>query len=175
MRRFAMSLLLISAAVGMMAARTASADVLVDQTNLVGVASVAAPAQLSFTATTAQALTLTLTDLKLPAAFGSLQVAVTLGDALVGAAAVSSSGVATLAIPAAAGNYTLYVIGTPNATQGVGFFGVCVAPATSAKSCIANYSFSGSIENPTTVSSSGQSTLNTSFMSSSVAGTYSSA
>jgi len=173
MRRFAMSLLLISAAVGMLAARTASADVLVDQTNLVGVASVAAPAQLSFTATTAQALTLTLTDLKLPAAFGSLQVAVTLGDALVGAAAVSSSGVATLAIPAAAGNYTLYVIGTPNATQGVGFFGVCVAPATSAKSCIANYSFSGSIENPTTVSSSGQSTLNTSFMSSSVAGTYS--
>jgi hypothetical protein len=173
MRRFAMNMLQIFAAVGIMAARTASADVLLDQTNLVGLPSVAAPAQLSFTATTAQALTLTLTDLQVPAAFGSLQVAVTLGDALVGSAAVNSSGVATLAIPAAAGNYTLYVIGTPNAAQGVGFFGVCVAPATSAKSCVANYSFSGSIETPATVSSSGQSTLSTSFVSSSVAGTYS--
>jgi hypothetical protein len=173
MRRFAMNWLLIFAAVGAMAAWTASADVLLDQTNLVGLPSIAAPAQLSFTATTAQALTLTLTDLQVPAAFSSLQVAVTLGDALVGSAAVNSTGVATLAVPAAAGNYTLYVIGTPNAAQGIGFFGVCVAPATSAKSCISNFSFTGSIENPTAMSSSGQSTLNTNFMSSSTAGTYS--
>lgn len=172
MRRFAMRLLAIATALGILTAGTASADVLLDQTNLVGVPSAAAPAQLSFTATSAQALTLTLTDLKVPAAFSALQVAVTLGDALVGSVAVSSSGTATLAIPAAAGNYSLYVIGSPNAAQGIGFFGVCVAPATSAKSCIANYSFSGSIENPTAVSSSGQSTLNTNFVSSSVAGTY---
>jgi hypothetical protein len=173
MRRFATNWLLTCAAVALVAARTAGADVLLDQTNLVGLPSVAAPAQLSFSATTAEALTLTLTDLQVPAAFTSLQVAVTLGDALVGSAAVNSSGSATLAIPAAAGNYTLYVIGTPDAAQGIGFFGVCVAPATSAKSCISNYSFSGSIENPTSVSSSGQSTLNTNFVSSSVAGTYS--
>jgi hypothetical protein len=173
MRRFAMNRLLIFAAVGIMAARTVSADVLLDQTNIVGLAGVAAPAQLSFSATTAQALTLTLTDLQTPVAFGSLQVAVTLGDALVGSAAVNSSGTATLAIPAASGNYTLYVVGTPNAAQGIGFFGVCVAPATSAKSCISNYSFSGSIEDPAAASNSGQSTLNTNFTSSSVAGTYS--
>jgi hypothetical protein len=172
MRRFAMNWLLMLAMVGIVVARTASADVLLDQTNVVGLPSVAAPAQFSFTASTAQALTLTLNDLQIPAAFTSLQVAVTLGDTLVGSAAISSAGTATLAIPAATGNYTLYVIGTPNATQGIGFFGVCVAPATSAKSCIANYSFAGNIQNPTTVSNSGQSTLQTNFTSSSVAGTY---
>jgi len=174
MRRFAINGLLMFAAVGFLAARTVRADVLLDQTNLVGLPTVAAPAQLSFTATAAQAqaLTLTLRDLKEPAAFGSLQVAVTLDDALVGSAAVNSSGVATLAIPAAAGNYTLYVVGTPNTAQGIGFFQVCVAPAANAASCISNYSFGGIIENPNAVSNSGQSTLNTTFMSSSVPGTY---
>jgi hypothetical protein len=104
MRRFCMPMLCIFAAIGAAGSLPAAADVLLDQTNLVAVPGVAAPSQLSFSATTAQALTLTLTDLQVPAAFGSLQVAVTLGDALVGSATINSSGTATLAIPAAAGN-----------------------------------------------------------------------
>jgi hypothetical protein len=172
MRRFATHMLLLFSAICALAGEKAGADVLFDQTNLVGLPTVAAPSQYSFTASTAQALTLTLTDFKIPAAFTSLQVAVTLGDTLVGSVAVNSSGVATLALPAAAGNYTLYVIGTPNATQGFGGFGVCVAPSTSAKSCIAAYSFSGNIETPAAASNTGTSTLNTNFTTSAVPGTY---
>jgi hypothetical protein len=172
MRRFATQMLLFFSAMGAMAGEKASADVLLDQTELVGLPSVAAASQYSFTAATAQALTLTLTDFKIPAAFTSLQVAVTLGDTLVGSVAVNSSGVATLALPAAAGNYTLYVIGTPNAAQGFGGFGVCVAPATSAKSCIAAYSFSGNVETPAAASNSGTSTLNTNFTTSTIPGSY---
>jgi hypothetical protein len=149
----------------------AYADVLLDELNLAGTPSVAPPSEYSFTATTAQALTLTITDFQLPAAFSALQVAVTLGDSLVGSVSVSTGHTATLAIPSAAGNYTLHVIGTPDATQGLGAFGVCVAPATSAAACIAAYSFSGNIQAPATVSTTGTSTLNSNFTST-VAGTY---
>jgi hypothetical protein len=153
----------------------AQAAVLLDETNLVGLPSVAQPSQYSFTAATAQALTVTLTDFQLPAAFTSLQVAVTLGDTLVGSVSVNASThTATLPVPAAAGNYTLYVIGTPAivapSTQGFGSFGVCVAPASNATSCIAADSFSGNIQTPATTST-GTSTLNTAFTST-VAGTY---
>jgi hypothetical protein len=144
------------------------ADVLLDTTALVGLPGAAAPSEYSFSVTTAQAMTLTLTDLKTPAAFGSLEVAVTLGDALVGTATLASP---TLAIPAAAGNYTLHVVGVPDATQGFGSFGVCVAPAASAASCIAAYSFSGSITTPAATSSVGTSPLSTNFTST-LAGTY---
>jgi hypothetical protein len=148
------------------------ADVLVDQVDMVGLPSVAQPSNYSFTAASAQALTLTLTDFQIPAAFASLQVAVTLGDALVGSVSVdATTHKATLAIPSAAGNYALHVIGDPDATQGVGSFGVCVAPATSASSCIAAYSFSGNIQTPSTRSTTGNSTLNTNFTST-LAGTY---
>jgi plastocyanin len=172
MRRFISTLLLVVASVIALMTAPARADVLLDETNLIGLPSVAAPSEYSFTASTAQALTLTLTDLALPAAFSSLQVAVTLGDALVGSATVNpATHTATLAIPAAAGNYTLDVIGTPNSTQGFGSFGVCVAPATSATSCVAAYSFSGNIQTPAATSSAGTSTLNTNFTST-VAGNY---
>jgi hypothetical protein len=125
MRRLKSNLWLVIAWAILLPAAAVRADVLLDQTNLVGVPSVAAPSEYSFTASTAQALTLTLTDLQLPAAFSSLQVAVTLGDTLVGSATVNpATHTATLAIPAAAGNYTLDVIGTPNSTQGFGSFGV---------------------------------------------------
>jgi hypothetical protein len=172
MRRFATQVLLLLSVIGALAGGKARAVTLLDQTELVGLPTVAAPSQYSFTAATAQALTLTLTDFKIPAAFTSLQVAVTLGDTLVGSAAVNSSGVATLALPAAAGDYTLYVIGTPNATQGFGGFGVCVAPAATATSCIAAYSFSGNIQTPAAASNSGTSTLNTNFTTSAVSGSY---
>jgi hypothetical protein len=172
MRRFAASLLMTVALIAALAPRPANADVLLDQTNLVALPSVAAPSEYSFTAGTAQALTLTLSDLQTPAAFVSLQVAVTLGDVLVGSASVdSTTHKATLAIPAAAGNYALHVIGAPDTTQGFGSFGVCVAPATSATSCVAAYSFSGNIQSPATTSSTGKSTLSTNFTST-TAGTY---
>ncbi len=163
-------------AVAVSSAGPARADVLLDETNLVGLPNVAAPSEYSFTASTAQALTLTLTDFQTPLAFGSLQVAVTLGDALIGSAtADANTHVATLAIPAAAGSYTVHVIGTPTGTQGYGTFGVCVSLA-SAASCdasseIAAYSFSGSILTPTPPSSTASSTLDTNF-NSTVAGTY---
>jgi hypothetical protein len=159
-------------ALAILSAPPAHADVLLDQTSIIGIPSVAPPVEYSFTAATAQALTLTLTDLQTPAAFTSLQVAVTLGNALVGSATVDpSTHKATLAIPAAAGSYSLDVIGTPASSQGVGSFGVCVAPATSPTSCVGAYSFSGNIQTPSASSTTGTSTLNTNFTST-VAGTY---
>jgi hypothetical protein len=151
------------------------ANVLLDQVNLVGLPTVAQPSQFSFTAATAQALTVTLTDFQVPAAFTSLQVAVTVGNTLVGQVSVMpGSHTATLQVPAAAGNYTLNVIGTPAivapSTQGSGSFGVCVAPANNATSCIAADSFSGNIQTPSTTPT-GTSTLNTAFTST-VAGKY---
>ena len=151
----------------------ARADVLLDITDLVGIPTVAQPSEHSFTATDAQALTVTLTDFQTPAAFVSLQIAVTLGDVLVGTpiAVDATTHKATLAVPAAAGNYVLHVIGTPDSTQDFGSFGVCVTPAPSATSCVAAYSFSGNIQTPAGVATSGTSTLNTNFTST-VAGVY---
>jgi plastocyanin len=170
-RRAVVRFLLAAAAGAGFAGGAARADVLLDQTSIVGAASVAPPAEYSFTATTAQALTLTLNDIQIPAAFQSLQVAVTLGDSLVGSVAVdATTHKGTLNIPAAAGNYTLHVIGLPDATQNIGSFGVCVAPATSVTSCVALYSFSGNIQTPATAKP-GTSTLNTNFTATS-AGSY---
>jgi hypothetical protein len=148
----------------------ARADVLLNQTNIVGLPTVAAPSKHAFTVTTAAALTVTLQDFQQPAAFGALQVAVTLGDTLVGSASIDASGIATVAVPAAAGNYTLYVVGTPDSTQGFGSFGVCVSlTSDTTHACIANYSYSDSLTTPNPPSSTG--TLNTLFTST-TAGTY---
>jgi hypothetical protein len=166
------ALLLNLVALVLLSAAPAHADVLLDQTNIIGIPSVAPPVEYSFTAASAQALTLTLTDLQTPAAFTSLQVAVTLGNALLGSATVDpSTHKATLSIPAAAGSYSVDLIGTPASSQGVGSFGVCVAPATSPTSCVGAYSFSGNIQTPSATSTTGTSTLNTNFTST-VAGTY---
>jgi hypothetical protein len=151
------------------------ANVLLDQVNLVGLPTVAQPSQFSFTAATAQALTVTLTDFQVPAAFTSLQVAVTVGNTLVGSVSViPGTHTATLPVTAAAGHYTLNVVGLPAivapSTQGSGSFGVCVAPASNATSCIAADSFSGNIETPSPTPT-GTSTLNTAFAST-VAGKY---
>jgi hypothetical protein len=56
--------------VALMAAPTHAA-VLLDEANLVGLPGAAAPSEFSFTVSTPQALTLTLTDLQLPATFGT--------------------------------------------------------------------------------------------------------
>jgi hypothetical protein len=151
----------------------AHADVLLDEAQLIGLPDVASPSEYSFTASDAQALTVTLTDFQTPAAFGSLQIAVTLGDTLVGTGTVDASHAATVAVPAAAGNYVLHVIGTPDATQGIGSFGVCVTrnadPAP--RSCVSAYSFSGNIQTPATASTTGTSTLTTNFTAT-TSGTY---
>jgi len=166
------TLLLNLVALALLGVSPAHADVLLDQTSIIGLPSVAPPAEYSFTAATAQALTLTLTDLQTPAAFTSLQVAVTLGNALVGSATIDpTTHKATLSIPAAAGSYSVDVIGTPTVSQGVGSFGVCVAPATSPASCVAGDSFSGNIQTPSATSTTGTSTLSTNFTST-VAGAY---
>ncbi|MDP8986467.1 MAG: hypothetical protein M3N97_15790 [Pseudomonadota bacterium] len=159
--------------IAVQAAVAVQADVtLLDQSNLIAAAGVAQPSEYSFTTTSAQALTLTLTDLQTPAAFQSLKVAVTLGDALVGSASIDpTTHTATVSIPAATGTYTVDVIGTPDATQQLGSFGVCVAPATSATSCVAADSYSGSILAPTTASTTNASSFQADFTST-TAGTY---
>jgi plastocyanin len=173
MRNILIKCLWALAACAPLLAATAGADVLLDETNLVGLPSVPQPSEFSFTAATAQALTVTLTDFKTPAAFVSLQIAVTLDDAVVGtpAAVNATTHTATVTVPAAAGNYVLHVIGTPDPTQGIGSFGVCTAPTASPTSCIGADSFSGNIQIPATASTTGTSTLNTNFTST-VAGAY---
>src|ERR1700680_1496469 len=127
MRSLLLRLLLSSAAIAPLLAGPARADVLLDQAKLIGLATVAQPSEHAFTATAAEALTVTLKDFQAPATFVSLQVAVTLGDKLVGSAKIDpTSHTATLPIPAAAGDYVVRVIGTPDATQNIGSFGACV-------------------------------------------------
>lgn len=150
------------------------ADTLLDQTSIIAASGVAAPSEFSFTASTAQALVVTLTDDQEPAAFQNLQIAVTLGDTLVGMASVEGSTgltAATVSLPAATGNYTVHVIGTP-ATSGFGSFSVCTAPQATPTACIAADSYSDNIQTPSTTSMTGTSTLNIP-VTSTVAGTYS--
>jgi hypothetical protein len=127
MRSVLLKLMLSAAAIAPLLAGSARADVLLDETKLIGLPTVAQPSEHAFTAAAAEALTVTLTDFQAPAAFVSLQVAVTLGDTLVGSVKVDpTSHKATLPVPAAPGNYVVRVIGTPDATQGIGSFGACV-------------------------------------------------
>ncbi|MGA2399451.1 MAG: hypothetical protein ABSG30_15485 [Steroidobacteraceae bacterium] len=171
--RFLAPLLNAAFVVVLMTASMARADVLFDQTNLVGTSSVAAPVQYSFAESPAAALVLTLTDEQAPAAFTALQVAVTLGDALVGSGTVdATTHTVAVDIPAGAGTYTVHVIGTPNAAQGIGLFGVCVAAASAPSTCIASYSYSGNLYTPSAGSSAPSSALNTTFTTSASAGTY---
>jgi plastocyanin len=152
----------------------AQADALIDETSLVGLPTVAAPSQFSFTASATEALTVTLTDFQTPAAFSNLQIAVTQDDMLVGSATADSSHTAAVAITAAAGSvYVVYVIGTPATTQGIGSFGACVTRNAdpTPRSCVPAYSFSGNIETPAAPNNTGVSTLNTTFAATS-SGTY---
>jgi plastocyanin len=151
----------------------ARADTLLNQTNIVGLQAQAAPSQHAFTDMIAEALTVTLTDFQTPAAFSSLQIAVTLGDTLVGSATVDATHTASVALPAAAGNYTLYVVGTPDTTQGFGSFGACVTRDAdpTPRTCIPAFSYSDSLTTPSAAAASGTSTLNTNFATT-AAGTY---
>jgi hypothetical protein len=175
MRSVLLKLMLSAAAIAPLLAGSARADVLLDETKLIGLPTVAQPSEHAFTAAAAEALTVTLTDFQAPAAFVSLQVAVTLGDTLVGSVKVDpTSHKATLPVPAAPGNYVVRVIGTPDATQGIGSFGACVTrdADTMPRTCVAAYSFSGNIQTPATPSTTPSSALKTNFTST-AAGTYS--
>ncbi|MGO9329114.1 MAG: hypothetical protein ACLQJ0_13475 [Steroidobacteraceae bacterium] len=154
----------------------ARANVLLDETSIVAAPGVAQASEFSFTATTAQALTVTLMDDKAPAVFQSLQIAVTLGDTLVGTAIVDgTTGVtsATVSLPAATGNYEFHVIGTPT-NLGFGSFGsfsVCTALQATPATCIGADSYSDNIQTPSAAATDNQSTLNT-YFTSTVAGSY---
>jgi hypothetical protein len=148
----------------------AVADVLLDATSIFPAATAPAPAEYAFTTTASEALTVTLTDFKVPAAFTDLEIAVTLGDVLVGTAKVDATFTAKVSVPAAAGNYGLHVIGMPDATQGIGSFGVCVTRDSDPATCVAADSFSGNIQLPATPTT-GTSTLTTNFTTT-TAGNY---
>jgi plastocyanin len=152
---------------------SAQADTLLDQTNVVGLPTNAAPSQHAFTDATAEALTVTLTDFQTPAAFSTLKIAVTLGDTLVGNATIDATHAASVALPAAAGNYTVYVVGTPDSVQQFGSFGVCVTRDAdpTPRTCVPDYSYSDSLTTPSTPTSTGTSTLNSNFTTT-AAGTY---
>ncbi len=143
---------------------------LLDATSIFPAATAPVPSEYAFTTTTAEALTVTLTDFKQPAAFTDLEIAVTLGDVLVGTAKVDATFTAKVAVPAAAGNYGLHVIGTPDATQGIGSLGVCVTRDSDPSACVAADSFSGNIQIPA-APTTGTSTLTTNFTTT-TAGTY---
>jgi len=154
----------------------AQGQVLLDETNLVSVPSVAPASEFTFTATSAQPLVVTLKDIQAPAAFQSLQIAVTLGDTLVGTASVDATTGATSAsvnLPAATGTYKFHVVGTPT-SAGIGSFGsfsVCTALQATPTSCIAGDSYSDNIHTPSAAATTNQSTLNTNFTST-IAGSY---
>jgi hypothetical protein len=104
------------------------------------------PPQLSFTIPAAQDLIVTLTDLQIPAALVSANVVITQGAAIVGKAPLAAPATsATVPLPAANGDYTLYVFGVPNADFSVGTFTVCVAPQASPSNCIQSASTAGNI------------------------------
>ena len=159
--------------IGASFAGIAHADTLLNQTNIVGLPTIAAPSQHAFTDATAEALSVTLTDFQTPAAFSSLQIAVTLGDTLIASASVDATHTATLTLPGAAGNYTVYVVGTPDTSQGFGSFGVCVTRNAdpTPRTCVPDYSYSDSLTTPSPPSTAGTSTLNTNFATT-TAGNY---
>jgi hypothetical protein len=128
-----------------------SADPLPPQTQLVAVSGAPPATQETFTIAAVASgsvqpdLVVTFTDLQTPAALSAASVVVTQGASIVGTTALAAAATtATLALPAAVGQYTLRVIGAPGAV-GYGIFTVCVAPKATPTACIADASLSGNI------------------------------
>jgi len=129
-----------------------AADPLPASTQLVAAAGAAPPTQVSFSIpaatppATAQDLVVTLTDLQTPAAVVSAGVVVTQAGAIAASAQLAPPATsATASLPAASGDYTLYVFGVPSASFSVGQFTVCVAPKASPSNCIQSASTAGFI------------------------------
>lgn len=150
-------------------AAVASGNVLLDQTNIIGLPTVAAPVQFSFSV--AGASVVTVTDLAEPAAFVQLEAVLVSNDALVGTPQTVSATTHTASLNiTAAGNYTLYLAGLPSSSQGgFGSYQVCVGLEATPSTCTAQTS--GTLATPSAPSSSDTSTLSTSFTST-VTGTY---
>jgi hypothetical protein len=107
----------------------------------------------------AEDLTITLTDLQVPAPLSSAAAVIVQSGALVAEAALASPATsATATLTGAVGEYTLYVFGEPNSQDSVGTFTVCVAPKSSPSNCIQNASISGNI---TASSSAAHTTVST--------------
>ncbi len=83
---------------------------------------------------------------------------------LIGTESVAVKATSTVAVAATAGStYVVYVIGTPNATQGIGSFGVCVTRNSDTTHLRRHSSFSGNIQTPSAPSKTGVATLDTNF------------
>jgi len=141
MRRAALSLCCITGFAH--AAATSSATpalaVPVQETQLVSAstAAVATPGPESFTIATAADYVVTLTDLQIPAALASAGVVVTQNGAIAGSAQFTAPATnASVSLPSASGDYTLYVFGAPNTSYSVGTFTLCVALKASPSNCI---------------------------------------
>jgi hypothetical protein len=142
------------------------------ETRLVTAANAAQPTQLSFNIAAAQDLVVTLTDLQFPGAVVSASAVVAQGAAIVASAQLAAPATsATASLPAAVGDYTLYVFGVPNAGFSVGTFSVCIAPKASPSNCIQSASLSGNITAPSSANDPTISTLNSNVVVSS-AGAY---
>ena len=132
-----------------LAAMANAASPLAPETVLVGASGAAPPTTETFTISTAEDLTITLTDLEVPTELASASVVVTQGDTLAGSASLAAPATtASFSLAGASGEYTLYVFGVPGTPLNLGAFHVCVAPKSSPAACIANASLSGSIALP---------------------------
>jgi hypothetical protein len=121
-------------------------DPLPAEARLVAASGAATTTQQSFNIPAAQDLIVTFTDLQVPAALVSADVVITQGAAIAGMAQLAAPAAsATVSLPAAAGDYTLYVFGQPNSAFSVGTFTVCVAPKSSPSNCIQSASLAGNI------------------------------
>jgi hypothetical protein len=140
--------------------QTTNTDPLPPAAFVVGVTGTPAATVQAFTiAAPTEDLTITLTDLQVPAALSSAAVVIVQSGAVVAQAALASPATsATAAVTGAVGDYTLYVFGEPNSADSVGTFTVCVAPKSSPSNCIQNASISGNI---TASSSAAQTTVST--------------
>jgi hypothetical protein len=147
-------------------------DPLPAETRMVASANAPAPTQTSFNIPAAQDLVVTFTDLQVPGALVSASVVVTQGTTIAAMAQLAAPATtATASLPAANGDYTLYVIGVPNPGFSVGTFTVCVAPKASPSNCIPSASLSGNITAQSTANDPTVSTL-TANLSVTAAGAY---
>lgn len=156
-----------------------AADPLPAQTQLVAAATAPAATQQSFTIATSEDLVVTLTDLQIPSPLQSANVVVTQAGAIAASAQLAAPATtASASLPAASGNYTIYVFGAPNSSTSVGTFSVCVAPKATPSDCIEDLqnasqspSFSGNISAQGAASDPTVSTLSTT-LNVTVAGSY---
>src|SRR5450631_2078571 len=138
-------------------------DPLPAETRLVAAPGTATTTKLAFNIPAAQDLIVTFTDLQIPAALVSAGLVIAQGATIAGSAQLAAPATsATVSLPAAVGDYTLFVFGQPNASFSVGTFTVCVAPAASPSNCIQSASLAGNITAQSTATDPTVSTLSSS-------------